>query len=71
MQPTDAQWDAMQHRDPEANGKFWCAVKTTKIYCRPICPARPHRKNIEIFATREEAQQAGFRACKRCKPDQN
>ena len=65
----DARWAACQGRDPNADGAFFIAVRTTKIYCRPVCPARPLRKNVVFHATGAEARAAGFRACKRCKPD--
>jgi AraC family transcriptional regulator of adaptative response/methylated-DNA-[protein]-cysteine methyltransferase len=57
-------------RDTHADGQFFYAVKSTKIYCRPSCPSRrPSRKNISFFPTAASAEQAGFRACKRCEPD--
>ena len=58
-------------RDPGCDGKFFVAVKTTGIYCRPVCPSRPAlAKNVEYFESRSEALAAGYRACKRCRPDQ-
>jgi AraC family transcriptional regulator of adaptative response/methylated-DNA-[protein]-cysteine methyltransferase len=58
-------------RDASFAGQFYIAVKTTGVYCRPGCPARlPKRANVRFFDTRDEAERAGFRACKRCKPDQ-
>ena len=45
------------------------AVRTTKIYCRPSCSARPKPENVTTYATREEAERDGYRACKRCRPD--
>ncbi len=64
-------WDSVQRRDPAAEGKFWYSVATTGVYCRPTCPARlPLRQNVAFYASREEAERAGFRPCKRCKPDQ-
>ncbi|KAJ3480745.1 hypothetical protein NLG97_g7993 [Lecanicillium saksenae] len=67
----DAQrWQAVQDRDGSADGRFVYAVKTTKIYCRPICKARlARRANVSFYETGLEAQNAGFRACKRCKPE--
>ena len=47
------------------------AVKTTKIYCRPSCSARPKPENVTSYPTRKAAEAAGFRACKRCRPDLN
>ena len=64
-------WEAVVARDASFEGQFYIAVKTTGIYCRPGCPARlPKRANVRFFDTREEAERAGFRPCKRCKPDQ-
>ncbi|MGA2837546.1 MAG: AlkA N-terminal domain-containing protein [Acidimicrobiales bacterium] len=61
---------ALQSRDPRFDGWFVTAVTSTGIYCRPSCPARtPHRRNIRFLATAAAAQRAGFRACKRCRPD--
>lgn len=63
-------WKAVQTRDANADGTFVYAVKTTKIYCRPICKARlARRANVCFYSTGFEAQKAGFRACKRCKPE--
>ena len=57
-------------RDPRFDGCFVTAVRTTGIYCRPSCPARtPNRGNVEFFRTAAAAQGAGYRACKRCRPD--
>lgn len=66
----DAQrWAAVQRRDPAADGVFYFSVATTGVYCRPSCPARrAHRKNFAFHATREDAEAAGFRPCKRCRP---
>jgi AraC family transcriptional regulator of adaptative response/methylated-DNA-[protein]-cysteine methyltransferase len=67
----DARWKAVVSRDASFEGQFYIAVKTTGIYCRPGCPARlPKRANVRFFDTRDEAERAGFRPCKRCKPDQ-
>ena len=63
-------WQACLNKDASYDGKFVLAVVTTGIYCRPSCPARkPKRENVMFFALAELAQQAGFRACKRCHPD--
>ena len=63
---------AVQIRDPLADGLFIYAVKTTKVYCRPICKARlARRANVKFYQTGKDAQAAGFRACKRCKPELN
>ncbi|WP_430591508.1 AlkA N-terminal domain-containing protein [Humidisolicoccus flavus] len=57
-------------RDPRYDGRFFTAVTTTKIYCRPSCPARtPDSSNMQFYLTAAAAQSAGFRACKRCRPD--
>ncbi len=68
---TDAErWAAMRARDSEADGHFFCSVATTGVYCYPSCAARtPKRENVAFFDTRAEAERAGFRACKRCRPD--
>jgi len=67
----DPRWKAFITRDPKAVGQFFTAVKTTGIYCRPTCSARlPKPENVQFFDTRLAAEQAGFRPCKRCKPDQ-
>ena len=67
----DPRWAAVMSRDARADGSFFFCVKTTGVYCRPSCPARtPKRDNVEFHATREAAANAGFRPCKRCKPDQ-
>ncbi len=61
---------AVQSRDPRFDGWFYTAVRTTGIYCRPSCPAiTPRRRNVEFHPTAAAAQAAGFRACKRCRPD--
>lgn len=60
---------AYQSSDVSYDGVFFLGVRTTGIFCRPSCPARkPYPKNVEFFATAEEAQCAGYRPCKRCKP---
>ncbi len=66
----DPRWADVAARNAEADGKFYYAVKTTGVYCRPSCAARPARpENVDFYATREEAENAGFRPCKRCQPD--
>lgn len=65
-----ARWRALTIRDANANGRFVYAVKSTNIYCRPICPARlARRANVGFYKTPLEAEADGFRACKRCKPN--
>ena len=66
---TEACERAIRSRDARFDGWFFCAVVTTGIYCRPSCPARPHVKNLRFYPSAAAAQQAGFRACKRCRPD--
>src|SRR2546426_6116317 len=62
-------WDAVLSRDASRDGSFVFAVRSTGIYCRPSCPARrPHRKQVQFFQLPEAAEQAGFRACRRCHP---
>lgn len=65
----DACYQAMLARDTRFDGKFFVGVKTTGIYCRPICPARPRRENVEFHATALEAERAGYRPCLRCRPE--
>ena len=61
---------AVQSRDPRFDGWFYTAVTSTHIYCRPSCPAHtPMRKNVRFYPSAAAAQLAGFRACKRCRPD--
>ena len=72
MPPLDADqcYVAVQSRDQRFDGWFVTAVRTTGIYCRPSCPAiTPKRSNVEFHPTAAAAQQRGFRACKRCRPD--
>jgi len=64
----EARWQACLARDAAADGAFIAAVVTTGIYCRPVCPARPLRRNLRFFDRATEAAAAGFRPCKRCKP---
>lgn len=66
----DRCYRAVQSHDARFDGWFVTAVLTTNIYCRPSCPARPpFARNVRFFATAAAAQAAGFRACKRCRPD--
>ncbi|MEZ0306518.1 MAG: bifunctional DNA-binding transcriptional regulator/O6-methylguanine-DNA methyltransferase Ada [Ramlibacter sp.] len=67
----DPRWASVLARDPAADGTFYYSVATTGVYCRPSCAARLARpENVRFHATRENAERAGFRPCKRCKPDQ-
>lgn len=66
----DPRWAAVVARDSAADGTFYYAVRTTGVYCRPSCPSRLARpENVELHATREDAERAGFRPCRRCRPD--
>ena len=63
------QWQAVVDRDVTQDGKFFFAVSSTGVYCRPSCPARrPRRENVSFFTRPEEAEKAGYRACLRCRP---
>src|SRR5918999_2535711 len=67
----DPRWAAVLARSSQADGTFFYSVKTTGVYCRPSCAARQAKpENVRFHATREAAERAGFRPCKRCKPDQ-
>jgi AraC family transcriptional regulator of adaptative response/methylated-DNA-[protein]-cysteine methyltransferase len=67
----DARWAAVCARDAAAEGRFWFAVTTTGVYCRPTCRSRqPRRQNVRFFDTTAAAEEAGFRPCKRCQPHQ-
>jgi len=64
-------WQATLARDRRADGTFVLAVRSTRIYCRPSCPARrPLRRNVTFFRTREEAERQGYRPCRRCRPNE-
>ncbi len=66
----DACYRALRARDARFDGRFFVAVRTTGIYCRPICPARcPKLENITFHASAASAQEAGFRPCLRCRPE--
>lgn len=61
---------AFATRDPRFDGKVFCGVKTTGIYCRPVCPARtPKAENVTFYPSAAAAQAAGFRPCLRCRPE--
>lgn len=67
---TELCYRAIVSRDPRFDGRFFTGVRTTGIYCRPICPARtPKRENVQFFACPAAAEEAGFRPCRRCRPD--
>jgi AraC family transcriptional regulator of adaptative response/methylated-DNA-[protein]-cysteine methyltransferase len=62
-------WSMVLARDAKADGRFVYAVKSTGVFCRPTCPSRrPKRENVEFFDSPNQAQQAGYRACRRCTP---
>lgn len=66
----EARWRIAQAKDRRFDGAFVMGVLSTGIYCRPSCPARPpRRENVRFFATPGEAEAAGLRACKRCRPE--
>ena len=65
----DTYFKALQTRDPRFDGKFFVGVKTTGIYCRPVCPAKPKRENVEFFANAQAAEKEGYRPCLRCRPE--
>lgn len=67
----DPRWAAVRARDAQADGRFVYSVCTTGVYCRPSCGARPARpENVAFHGTPAEAEQAGFRPCRRCKPNE-
>ena len=66
----DACYRAISTRDARFDGRLFTGVKTTGVYCRPVCPARtPKRENVRFFPTAAAAQEAGFRPCLRCRPE--
>jgi AraC family transcriptional regulator, regulatory protein of adaptative response / DNA-3-methyladenine glycosylase II len=70
IEDPDRCYQAAHSKDARFDGVFFVAVTSTGIYCRPSCPARtPMRKNVRFYASAAAAQQAGFRACLRCRPD--
>ena len=68
---SDPRWGAVVMRDSRADGQFFYSVKTTGVYCRPSCAARAARpENVEFHVSADAAERAGFRPCRRCRPDQ-
>lgn len=66
----DVCYRAIQARDARFDGLFFTAVRSTRIFCRPVCPAKtPLRRNVEFFANASAAQAAGYRPCLRCRPE--
>jgi AraC family transcriptional regulator, regulatory protein of adaptative response / methylated-DNA-[protein]-cysteine methyltransferase len=71
MLTDDEAWAAVLARDPSADAELVYAVTTTGVFCRPTCPSRrPERANVQFFASPEAAATAGFRPCRRCRPQQ-
>jgi AraC family transcriptional regulator, regulatory protein of adaptative response / methylated-DNA-[protein]-cysteine methyltransferase len=67
----DARWEAVRRRDTAADGAFYYSVRTTGVYCRPSCAARlARRENVDFHLTCADAERAGFRPCKRCRPNE-
>ena len=65
-----AQYEAFRRRDPSWDGVVFVAVKTTGVYCRPVCPARtPLARNVRFYRSAAAAEHAGFRPCLRCRPE--
>ena len=65
-----AQYEAFQRRDPSFDGVVFVAVKTTGVYCRPVCPARtPFACNVRFYPSAAAAERGGFRPCLRCRPE--
>src|SRR5690348_5228338 len=65
----DSRWTRVLERDGTSDGQFVFAVSSTGVYCRPSCPSRrPRRENVRFFGNVQEAENAGFRACMRCRP---
>src|SRR3981081_720892 len=61
---------ARMRRDRRYDGRFFSGVRTTRVYCRPVCPVRPAQgKNVEFYRTAAAAEAAGFRPCLRCRPE--
>lgn len=66
---TESMWEKVLTRDAAADGRFVYAVRSTHIYCRPTCPSkRPGRDQVEFFANPKDAEEKGYRACRRCAP---
>ncbi|KAJ5824311.1 Ada DNA repair metal-binding [Penicillium robsamsonii] len=70
FQSSHARWRALTHRTPASHSSFLYGVISTKIYCRPTCPARlARRANVVFYDTEDQARRDGLRPCKRCQPD--
>src|SRR5512143_3374921 len=71
LMEAEQRWQAVLRRDPRADGEFVYAVRTTGVYCRPSCPSRAaRRENVTFFESPGLAAAAGYRPCKRCRPDE-
>jgi AraC family transcriptional regulator of adaptative response/methylated-DNA-[protein]-cysteine methyltransferase len=71
LEAADAYWTAVSERDKSFDGVIYYAVRSTGIYCQPSCPSRrPRRENIEFYTHPQHAERAGFRACRRCRPNE-
>jgi AraC family transcriptional regulator, regulatory protein of adaptative response / methylated-DNA-[protein]-cysteine methyltransferase len=71
MAEIEFRWLAVQSRNRVADGAFVYAVRSTGIYCRPSCPSRkPRRAQVKFFRAPEQAERQGYRACRRCRPDE-
>lgn len=68
MEKSDIFYKAFIERDPSFEGVFFVGVKTTGIFCRPTCPAKPKRENIEFYDSAAQAMENGYRPCRVCKP---
>jgi AraC family transcriptional regulator of adaptative response/methylated-DNA-[protein]-cysteine methyltransferase len=67
----EEKWEAVTRRDRDADGAFFYSVKTTGVYCRPSCASRlANRENVRFHPSCDDAEQAGFRPCKRCRPNE-
>ncbi|MCR5691553.1 MAG: AraC family transcriptional regulator [Eubacterium sp.] len=67
---TEEEWEAIKNRNKSYDGRIFCACKTTKIVCRPSCTSKiGKRESLEIFYNLEDALEAGYRPCYRCRPD--
>ena len=72
IEQSETRWTAVVARDPRHDGAFVYGVASTRIYCRPSCPSRrPTRSRVSFFETPAEAERAGYRACRRCEPQQD
>ena len=70
MRDFDQYYEAYRRRDPGLDGVVFVAVKTTGIYCRPVCPARtPLARNVRFYVSAAAAERSGFRPCLRCRPE--